>query len=112
MPYCRRCGEKVDEDAASCPRCGERFPGKETQWRNFHTQDEIERAQYKANMCIILATILVTIGFVGGGVLCDASSPYGLFGIVLVCLGVACTSAAGRWKHKASTFKRELNQPG
>lgn len=109
MPYCRYCGEKVDKNAMSCPKCGESLVGKDTKRRKVQIQERIEEAKHKSNMYIISAIVLVTLGIVAGGVLCVSASSVGLFGIVLVCLGIGCTGPADRYERKARNLKRQLS---
>ena len=110
MPRCQYCGEKIDEDAVFCPKCGEILVGEDTEWQEFQLQGEVDEAKDRANMYIILAIILVTVGMVGGSVLLISPSLFGLFGIVLVCLGIGCTAAADRYEHKARNLKKQLSQ--
>ena len=106
MSYCQYCGEKIDEDAVFCPKCGEGLVGENTGWQEFQIQAKIDEAKHRANMYIISAIVLVTVGMMGGGVLCVSSSSLGLFGIVLVCLGIGCTGPADRYEHKARKLRK------
>jgi len=110
MPCCQYCGEKIDEDAGFCPKCGEILVGEDTEWQEFQLQGEVDEAKDRANMYIILAIILVTVGMVGGSILFISPSLFGIFGIVLVCLGIGCTAAADRYEHKARNLKKQLSQ--
>ena len=111
MIYCQYCGEKIDEDdAVFCPRCGELLVGEDTEWQEFQIQEEVDEAKDRANMYIILATVLVTMGMIGGSILFISPSLLGLFGIVLVCLGIGCTAAADRYGHKARKLKKQLSR--
>ena len=110
MPYCKYCGEKIDEDAVVCPKCGASLVGEDTGWQEFQVQEEVDEAKHKANMYTISAIILVTLGIVGGWIICVSSSTVGLFGIVLVCLGIGCTAAAYRHEHKARNWKKRLRR--
>ena len=73
-------------------------------------QEKVDEAKHKANICIILAIVLVTLGIVAGGVLCVSASSVGLFGIVLICLGIGCTGPADRYEHKARKLKKQLRR--
>jgi predicted nucleic acid-binding Zn ribbon protein len=111
MPCCQYCGEKIDEDdAVFCPRCGELLGGEDTEWREFQIQEKVDEAKDRANMYIILATVLATVGIIGGSVLFISPSLLGLFGIVFVCLGIGCTAAADRYGRKAMNLKKQLSQ--
>jgi predicted nucleic acid-binding Zn ribbon protein len=110
MIYCQHCGEKIDEDAVFCPKCGEILVGEDTEWQEFQIQGEVDEAKDRANMYIILATVLVTVGMIGGSLLLVSPSLLGLFGIVFVCLGIGCTAAADRYEHKARSLKKQLSQ--
>jgi uncharacterized membrane protein YvbJ len=110
MSYCQYCGESIDKDAVVCPKCGESLIGEDTEWQVFHIQERIDEAKDRANMYIILATVLVTVGMMGGSILFISSSLLGLFGIVFVCLGIGCTASADRYEHKAHNLKRRLGQ--
>ncbi|MEA1872207.1 MAG: hypothetical protein U9M91_02280 [Chloroflexota bacterium] len=110
MPYCQYCGGKVDEDAVVCPKCGEILVGEDTGWQEFQIQEKIDEVKHRANMYIISAIVLATVGIVAGWVLCVSSSAVGLFGIVLVCLGVGCSASADRHEHKAKVLKRRLGR--
>lgn len=109
MPYCQYCGEKIDKDAVFCPKCGESLVGKGTRWQKSQIQEKIEDAKHRANMYVISAIVLVTLGIVGGGVLCVSSSSVGLFGTVLVCLGIGCTASADRYGIRARKLKKRLS---
>ena len=110
MLYCQYCKKNIDEDLVFCPKCGEILVGEDTEWQEFQLQGEVDEAKDRANMYIILAIILVTVGMVGGSVLLISPSLFGLFGIVLVCLGIGCTAAADRYEHKARNLKKQLSQ--
>jgi len=110
MSCCQYCGEKITEDTVFCPKCGEVLVGEDTEWQEFQLQGGVDEAKERANMYIILAIILVTVGMVGGSVLLISPSMLGLFGIVLVCLGIGCTAAADRYENKASNLKKQLSQ--
>lgn len=110
MAYCRYCGRKVDEDAAFCNWCGERTLEDETRWQEVQIQEAVESAEHRANIYTILTIVLVTLGLAGGGMLCVSSDPVGLFGIVLVCLGVGLIAAARRHERKAAVLKRRLGR--
>jgi uncharacterized membrane protein YvbJ len=110
MLYCQYCKKRIDEDLVFCPRCGEVLVEKDTEWQEVQLQEEVDEAKDRANMYIILAIILVTVGMVGGSVLLISPSLVGLFGIVLVCLGIGCTAAADRYEHKARSLKGQLSR--
>jgi len=110
MLYCKYCGEKIDKDAVFCPKCGENLVRGDTGWQEFQIKEKISEAKHRANMYVILATVLVTVGMMGGSLLFVLSSPLGLFGIVFVCLGIGSTSRAARSEHKAQLLKKELSQ--
>lgn len=110
MPYCQYCGGKIDEDAVVCPKCGEILVGEDTGWQEFQIQEKVDEAKHRANMYIILAIVLATVGIVAGSMLCASSSGIGFFGIVLVCLGVGCTASADRHEHKARNWKKRLGR--
>jgi predicted nucleic acid-binding Zn ribbon protein len=109
MPYCQYCGEKIDKDAVFCPKCGESLGGEDTGWQEFQIQEKIDEAKHRANMYIISAIVLVTVGMMGGSILFVSSSLLGLFGIVFVCLGIGCTGPADRYEHKAQNLKKRLS---
>jgi len=110
MPCCQCCGEEVDENVVVCPKCGESLVGEDTGWQEVQIQEKIDEAKHRANMYIISAIVLVTVGMVAGGVLCVASNSVGFFGIVLVCLGIGCTGSADRYEHKAKNLKKRLSR--
>ena len=110
MPCCQYCGGEIEEDAVVCPVCGEILVGEDTGWQEFQIQEKVDEAKHKANICIILAIVLVTLGIVAGGVLCVSASSVGLFGIVLVCLGIGCTGPADRYEHKVRKLKKQLRR--
>jgi uncharacterized membrane protein YvbJ len=110
MTYCQYCGEKIDEDAVFCPKCGEILVGEDTEWQEFQLQGGVDEAKDRANMYIILAIVLVTVGMMGSSLLFVSSSLLGLFGIVFVCLGVGCTASADRYEHKARSLKKQLSR--
>jgi predicted nucleic acid-binding Zn ribbon protein len=110
MSHCPYCGAEIDEGTVLCPNCGASLAREDAEWREFQIQDEIGKTKDRANMYIILATVLVTVGMIGVGVLFVSSSLLGLFGIAFVCLGIACTVAADRHEHKASNLRGQLSR--
>ena len=108
MAYCQYCGRKTDEDAAFCHWCGEGSPGQDARGQDVYIREEVDEAKRRANSYTILAIVLVTAGLATGGILCVSSDPIGLFGIVLVCLGVALAAAARRHERKASNLGKLL----
>jgi uncharacterized membrane protein YvbJ len=109
MSYCQYCGGRIDEGAVVCSACGESLV-EDTGWQELPIQEKIDEAKHRANMYIISAIVLATVGIVAGWVLCVLSSALGLFGIVLVCLGVGCSASADRHEHKARNLKRRLGR--
>ena len=109
MPYCQYCGEKIDKDAVFCPKCGESVVGKGTRWPKSQILEKIGEAKDRANMYIILAIVLVTVGMMGGSLLFVLSSPLGFFGIVFVCLGIGSTAWADRYEQRARSLKEQLS---
>jgi len=110
MPCCQYCGEKIDEDAVVCSKCGGILVEEDTGWQEFQIQEKVDEAKHRANMYIILAIVLATVGLVAGSMFCASSSGIGFFGIVLVCLGVGCTASADRHEHKARNLKKRLGR--
>jgi hypothetical protein len=110
MPYCQYCGEKIDEYAVFCPKCGESLVGEDTERQEFQIRKKVDEAKHRANMYTISTIILVTMGIIGGGILFASSSLLGLFGIVLVCLGIGCSASADRYEHKARELKERPRQ--
>jgi len=110
MPFCPYCGEKIDEDVSICPKCGGILFEEGTEWQQLQIQEKVDKAKHRANMYIIAATVLATVGIVAGCVLCASSSAVGFFGVALVCLGVGCTASADRHEHRARVLKRRLRQ--
>jgi uncharacterized membrane protein YvbJ len=110
MTHCQYCGEKINEDTVFCPKCGEILVGEDTEWQEFQTQEKVDEAKDRANMYIILATVLVTVGMIGGSLLFVSSSLLGFFGIAFVCLGIGFTASADRYEHKARSLKKQLSR--
>jgi predicted nucleic acid-binding Zn ribbon protein len=110
MTHCQHCGEKITEDTVFCPKCGEVLVGEDAEWQEFQIQEKVDEAKDRANMYIVLATVLVTVGMIGGSLFFASSSLLGLFGIAFVCLGIGCTASADRYEHKAQNLKRQLNR--
>ena len=111
MLYCQRCRKvTTDEDLVFCPKCGEVLVEQDTKWQDFELQQEVELAKHRANMYVISAIVLVTLGIVGSSVLFASSSLLGVFGIALVCLGVGCAAAADRYEYKIRRVKNQLRQ--
>jgi uncharacterized membrane protein HdeD (DUF308 family) len=108
MPCCRYCGVKTDEDLVFCPNCWEVLTEEDTVWQEVQIQVNVDEAKHRANMYTISGVVLVSLGIVAGWVLCVSSSALGLFGIVLVCLGIGCTASADRHEHKARNLKERL----
>lgn len=112
MLYCQRCKKVTDEDLVFCPKCGEVLVEEDTKWEDFELQREVEQAKHRANMYVILGTVLVTLGVVGSSVLFASSSLLGVFGIAFVCLGIGCAAAADRYEHKLRILKNHLRRCG
>ena len=110
MLYCQYCKKRIDEDLVFCPKCGEVLVAEDTTSQGFELQGEVEEAKDRANMYVILAVVLVTVGMLGSSLLFISSSLLGLFGIVFVCLGIGCTAAAYRYEHKARSLKSQLSR--
>jgi len=110
MVYCQRCGKEINEDLVFCPECGEILVEENAELQEFRAQGKVEEAKDRANMYIILAIVLATVGMVGGGLLLISSSLLGFFGIALVCLGIGCTAAGYRHEHKAGSLQKQLNR--
>jgi len=110
MPCCQYCGEEIDEGAVVCSKCGEILIEEDTGWQRLQIQEKVDKAKHRANMYIITATVLATVGIVAGCVLCASSSAIGFFGIAFVCLAVGCNASADRHEHKAKVLKRRLRQ--
>jgi predicted nucleic acid-binding Zn ribbon protein len=109
MPRCQFCGKKVKENAIFCPKCGEILVDERTEWQEFRIQAEAVEAKDRANMYLILAAVLASVGLIGGSLLFVSSSVLGFFGLGLVLLGVGCTAAAERHGQVARNLKRQLS---
>jgi len=110
MPFCPYCGERLDENVGACPKCGEISFEEDTEWQQLQIQEKVEKAKHRANMYIIAATLLATVGIVAGCILCASSIAIGFFGVALVCFAVGCNASAERHEHKARVLKRRLRQ--
>ena len=109
MPRCQYCGEKVDEDVVFCPKCGEALVEEDMKRQGLQVQEKVDEARDRANMYVILATVLVTVGLMGSSLFLVSSSLLGFFGIAFVCLGIGCTASADRYKRKATSLKNQLS---
>ncbi len=78
-------------------------------WRESRIREKIDKAKHKANIYIISATVLVTLGLLGGWIVCMAYSSVGLFGGILVCLGIGCTASAERHELEARSLEKLLD---
>jgi len=110
MPRCQYCGGKIDDDAVVCPACGEILVEEDTEWEELQIQEKVDEAKHRANMYVISATVLVTVGIVAGSIFCISSSVVVFFGVVLVCLGIGCTASANRHEHKARNLEKRLGR--
>jgi protein-S-isoprenylcysteine O-methyltransferase Ste14 len=111
MLYCQRCKKvTTDVDLVFCPKCGEVLVEEDTKWQDFELQREVAQAKHRANMCVIVGTVLVTLGVVGSSVLFASSSLLGVFGIVFVCLGIGCAAATDRYEYKIRILRNRLSQ--
>ncbi len=110
MLYCQDCKKLIDEDLVFCPKCGEVLVEEDTRWQDFELEQEVELAKHRANMYVISAIVLVTLGIVGSSVLFASSSLLGVFGIAFVCLGIGCAAAADRYEYRIRRVKNQLRQ--
>jgi len=111
MLYCQRCKKvTTDVDLVFCPKCGEVLVEQDAKWQGFELRREVEEAKHRANMYIILAIVLTTLGVVGSSVLFASSSLLGVFGVALVCLGIGCAAAADRYEYKLRCLRNRLTQ--
>ncbi len=111
MLYCQRCKKvTTDVDLVFCPKCGEVLVEEDTKWQDFELQREVAQAKHRANMCLIVGTVLVTLGLVGSSLLFASSSLLGGFGIVFVFLGVGCIAVADGYRHKLKTLRNQLRR--
>jgi len=108
MTHCPYCGQRLYEDAIICSACGASLIGEDTGWQALQIQEKIDEAKQRANIRIISAIVLVTIGMVAGGVLCVSSNAIGFFGVAFVCLGIGCMASAGRHELKARRLQKQL----
>ncbi|HXZ94508.1 MAG TPA: zinc ribbon domain-containing protein [Dehalococcoidia bacterium] len=109
MPRCQYCGEKIGEDVVFCPKCGEILVEEDTERQGFQIQEKVDEAKDRANMYIILATVLVTVGMMGSSLFLVSSSLLGFLGIAFVCFGIGCTASADRYKRKARSLENQLS---
>jgi RNA polymerase subunit RPABC4/transcription elongation factor Spt4 len=110
MPYCQHCERIIDEDLVFCPKCGEVLVEEDMEWQDFELQREVEEAKDRANMYIILAIVLVTLGMMGSSVLFVSWSVLGVFGIAFVCVGIGCAAVADRYARRVGTLKNQLSR--
>jgi len=110
MLYCQYCKKRIDEDLVFCPKCREVLVAEDATSQDIELREEVEEAKDRANMYVVLAVVLVTVGMIGGGLLFVSSSLLGVFGIVFVCLGIGCTAAAYRYEHKAKSLKSQFSR--
>jgi len=110
MPRCKYCGGKIDDNAVVCPACGEILVEENTELQELQIQEKVDEAKHRANMYIISAIVLVTVGIVAGSMFCISLGVVGFLGVVLVCLGVGCTASANRHEHKARNLKKRLGR--
>ena len=110
MPFCPYCGARIDEDAQKCPKCGEILFEEDTEWQQLQTQEKVDKAKHRANMYIIAATVLATVGIVAGCILYASSTAIGFFGVAFVCFAVGCNASAYRHEHKARVLKRRVRR--
>jgi hypothetical protein len=108
MPYCQHCRAKIDEDEVFCPVCHRSLVGQDTGWQDFKLHESIARVQRRADVYTALAAVLITLGAVGGSILCMLSDPIGLFGIPLVCWGIGFATAARRNDLKVERLRQWL----
>ena len=108
MPFCPYCGARINQDARKCPKCGEILLEEDTEWQQLQIQEKVDKAKHRANMYIIAATVLTTVGIVAGCILCASSIAIGFFGVALVCFAVGCNASAERHEHKARVLRRRL----
>lgn len=57
--YCKKCGEKLIDDAVFCPKCGYHVDPK-------NTNRELKFAKSKAGMGVLLGLFLGAIGLIAG----------------------------------------------
>ena len=110
MPRCQHCGKEVSEGTVGCPKCGQILVKEDGEWMELRIQGAVEEAKDRANMYVILAAVLVTLGIIGGSLLLVSSSLLGFFGVVFVCLSIGCAAAAYRHERKARSLKNQLSR--
>ena len=110
MLYCQHCKKVIDEDLVFCHKCGEVLVEEDAKWQDFELRQEVEEAKHRANMFVILGTVLVTLGVVGSSILFASSSLLGFFGIVFVFLGIGCIAVVDRYGHQIKSLKNHLRR--
>jgi sulfite exporter TauE/SafE len=80
------------------------------QWQESRIEREVEGVKDRTTMYIILAIVVATVGMLEGGLLLISASLLGLFGIVLVCLGIGYPATAHRYERKAVSLQKQLNR--
>ncbi|MFU8796124.1 MAG: hypothetical protein ACNA7X_02355 [Dehalococcoidia bacterium] len=110
MVYCQHCRAKIDEDEVFCPQCELSLVGEDVRWQRFKLRESVYRAERRSDVYTALATVLATLGLVGGIILGLMAQPLGLLGIAFLCLGVGFGSMARRHDRKADGLRQWLRR--
>ncbi len=110
LAYCHHCQARIDEDEVFCPQCEQSLVGDDVRWQRYKLRESVYRAERRSDVYTALATVLATLGLVGGIILGLLSEPIGLLGIALLFLGVGFGVMARRHDRKAEGLRKWLRR--
>jgi hypothetical protein len=80
MSYCWKCGAKLEEGMAYCPKCGTATNQPHIQQRNYDDDAKIIRTVGLAVVGVVVAIAIIVIALLAVGVLPGSQSPFGHVG--------------------------------
>lgn len=76
MSYCWKCGAKLEEGMAYCPKCGTATNQPHIQERNYEGDAQIIRTVGLAVIGVVVAIVIIVIALLAVGVLPGSQSPF------------------------------------
>ena len=80
MSYCWKCGAKLEEDIAYCPKCSTATNQPPNPNRDYGNEDKVIRTIGLTVVGIVVAVVIIIVALAAVGVLPGAQSPFGHIG--------------------------------